>query len=225
MNVDCVAVEVFRTAISELDGAGSSSRNRAGEPTPRPREPAASDCADDPRGRPRGWVACAACRRSVPLNLRDLVASGGGDVVHANSRFGASAGQGAGRSAFRRVGGPAGLAPRSGSRLPDRRGNLPSTTGRAGAAGLPSQTFLYRSSVYTVSGEIGNGRFWTASRDDQVLAMGHVQRTGKSSAFRAAVREAQAAVDRFLDAEEPAPYIGSNKPKTPCGGSAVPAPE
>ncbi|TLU71206.1 hypothetical protein [Lichenicoccus roseus] len=84
---------------------------------------------------------------------------------------------------------------------------------------------FYRNSLYTVSGEIGSERFWTASRDDQVLAMGHVPRTGKSSALRAAVREAQAAIDRFLDAEEPAPYIGSNKPKTPCGGSAVPAPE
>ena len=90
---------------------------------------------------------------------------------------------------------------------------------------MPDQTLIYRDLLYTVSGEISNERFWTASRDDQVLAMGHVRRTGKSSAFRAAVREAQAAIDRFLDAEDPATHIGSNEPRTPCGGSAVPAPE
>ena len=73
---------------------------------------------------------------------------------------------------------------------------------------MPDQTFIYRDLLYTVSGEIETERFWTASRNEQVIATGHVRRTRQSSAFRTAVREAQAVIDRLLDAEEPAPRIG-----------------
>ena len=62
-----------------------------------------------------------------------------------------------------------------------------------------AHTLSHRGVQFEISAEDGIERSWTVFVKDQEAMTGHVVRTIKSSAFRTAVVEAQAAIDAMLD--------------------------
>ena len=69
---------------------------------------------------------------------------------------------------------------------------------------MPVHTMFYRDVQYEISAEDGIERSWAVYVDARAAMTGYVVRTIRSSSFRTAIREAQAAIDAMLDGEQTA---------------------
>ena len=69
---------------------------------------------------------------------------------------------------------------------------------------MPEHTMDYRGLIYVIGTSSGGKSTWNVFVDGKATLTGHERSTGKSSAFRTAIHQAQAAIDAMLGEEQAA---------------------